>query len=76
MTALLLIAGLLQTPVGPSTAGVDLGVGVVMDSPQLIARPWFGGDWDGFRLAMQAPIRFSMAKLLRVRPGHLTLFEK
>lgn len=63
MTALLLIAGLLQTPVAPSTAGVDLGVGVVMDSPQLIARPWFGGDWDGFRLGMQAPIRFSVARL-------------
>lgn len=63
MTALLLIAGLLQAPVVPSTAGVELGVGVVTDTPQLLARLWFGGDWDGFRLSAQAPVRFSVAKL-------------
>lgn len=62
MATLLLIAGLLQTPAVTRT-GIELGAGVVADSPMLLAKPFFGGDWDGFRLLMQAPLRFEVADL-------------
>lgn len=62
MLPLLLIAGMLQ-PSAITKTGIELGAGVVYDAPVLIARPFFGGDWDGFRILMQAPLRFEIADL-------------
>lgn len=62
MSALLLIAALLQVP--PVTqGGIDLGAGVVQAEPVLLVRPFFGGDWDGFSMRLQGPLRIDIADL-------------
>lgn len=65
MTALLLIAALLQTPVTETetAAGARLGLGVITDTPMMLATPFFGADWGSMRVALAGPLRIDIAGL-------------
>lgn len=65
MTALLLIAALLQTPTNEAESAVGLraGLGVVTDTPMMLVTPFFGADWGTMRLALAGPLRIDIAGL-------------